>query len=318
MVFRGLLSEPFVKGLLFLVAYDVLTASKGVFLGSFLQVVDPFLVLSICFSLVTLLFLALNKSLDGRAGFWPPLSYRSSRIAVGLNFSSVLSWASIYLALKLIEPAIAISVTTASGPILTAIYQGQISKERAISTKEWIHYFMMTLIMIFLVWEGAQGLSALPHITGEHVVLGVTLSLVCGAANVANALMSKKLNDRGLSARQIIPFRFYLLIGLGFLLCPSEAWPTLKDSQILFSIFMIALFGLSLPIFCVQRGIEYTGPLVSALVQAALPAVVVVAQLFDGRLVVSEASAVGAALIVAFGVGAAFERSRKAISPLHS
>ena len=55
-------------GLLSLFLYNVLTSAKGVYLGSFLQKVHPFLVLAICFTLVTIFFAAYNYLVPVKTG----------------------------------------------------------------------------------------------------------------------------------------------------------------------------------------------------------------------------------------------------------
>src|ERR1700733_5916733 len=98
-------------GILALLSYNLLTAAKGVFLGSFLQKVHPFLVLSVCFGLVTIVFIILNlvkrKSEDTVEAL--PILKKHWRLVIGLNISGTLGWAGYFYTLKLIEPAIAFS-----------------------------------------------------------------------------------------------------------------------------------------------------------------------------------------------------------------
>jgi len=298
-------------GLILLFLYNILTAAKGVFLGNFFQTIHPFLVLTFCFSLVIIFFSIYNKIKDGRTfatfGSFPG----SLRTILFLNLSAVIGWSGFYFALKLIEPAIVTSITSGSGPILTAIFYSLIIKNRKITFFEWGIYSLIAFAMVFLVAETFLGFSAIQNVSSRNVLLGVTCAIICGAANVVNAVLSKELNQKGYSARQIIPVRFYLLIVLGAILCPTATWHTLGDMNVLTAAIVVSIFGLAIPILCFQKGIEITNPLVAASVHATIPVFVLAAQLFDDRLVVSQHSVLGAICVTMFSLIAVVSSSLK-------
>ena len=136
-------------GLVLLFLYNVLTAAKGVYLGSFLQRVPPFLVLTVCFSLVTLFFLLIDRVLDGEIKIFRNFRVFKKQI-IALNVSALVGWTGFYYALKWMEPAIVTSITSASGPILTAVYYAIFRSQRKIRLREWIIYSSIALTMAFL------------------------------------------------------------------------------------------------------------------------------------------------------------------------
>lgn len=283
----------FNAGLLFLFLFNFLTAAKGVFLGSFLQTVNPFLVLTLCFGIVTLFFIIYNRVVDGYHATLGAQTRSHWKQIFGLNLSALVGWTGFYFALKLIEPAIVTSITSASGPILTAIYFASLRKEK-IPSIQWTFYTTTAAVMVYLVIESYLGFSAVRDISISQVAIGTGAALSCGVANVANAVLAKDLNNRGLKARHIIPLRFYLLVIAGALLSPSTAWASLAHSDVLLSILVIAFFGVAIPVILFQKGIEYTNPFTVASVHATIPIFVLAAQLFDQRLVPSRYSIIGA------------------------
>lgn len=282
-------------GILALLSYNLLTAAKGVFLGSFLQKVDPFIVLSLCFALVTLVFTTLNmtKKTPDAVDVLPVLK-KHWRLVVGLNISAVLGWGSYFFALKLIEPVIVVSFTQGAGPVITALYYLIVRRENRSSVLEWVTHAITCVILSFLTLISLLGLSAVGSISSKAVFLGTLASITCGIANVVNTILTKSLNNAGLKPQHIIPVRFYLLIITGVICVPGAMWSTLEHSDVIISIFLIAFVGVALPVYLVQVGIQKTNPIAVALTMAALPVFMLSCQFFDHRLVASVYSVLGA------------------------
>ncbi len=284
-------------GLLSLFLYNVLTSAKGVYLGSFLQKVHPFLVLAICFTLVTIFFAIYNYLVPVNGVSARKVAKAQWKQVVLLNISGLAGWTGFYYALKLIEPAIVTSLTSALGPIVTAIYFSLIRKERTFTRTEWGIFAGLGLIISYLTVESYLGFSAVQKIPVTQVLIGVFAAAVCGVANVANTVLGKSLNNAGLKSRQVIPLRFFLLILTGALLCPTEQWSALSQPVVQLSVLVIGLFGVAVPVLLFQIGIEKTNPFTVASVHATIPIFVLAAQLFDDRLNPSAYSIVGAVLL---------------------
>lgn len=282
-------------GILALLTYNLLTAAKGVFLGSFLQKVDPFIVLSVCFALVTLIFTFINiikgKSPDSVKAL--PVYKKHWRLIIILNISAVFSWAGYFYALKYIEPAILFSLIEGIGPVITALYYFS-RKNNQTSKFEWYSHALTCIILGCLILISFLGLSALGNISNQTVFLGTAGALICGISNVAMAILSKDLNNAGLKARQIIPIRFFLLIALGIIFVPTVQWHGITQGNILIPIITIALIGIATPIYCSQIGIQKTDPIIAALIYASLPIFTLACQFFDNRLTASIYSVIGA------------------------
>ena len=281
-------------GLLSLFLYNVLTSAKGVYLGSFLQRVHPFLVLAVCFSMVTVFFALYNALFPGNNASVRGVAKKHWRSILGLNISALAGWTGFYFALKLIEPAIVTSLTSALGPIITAIYYSGVKRERLFTRTEWTIFAGLFLIIAYLTVESYLGYSAVRKIPVDKVAVGILAALICGIANVANTILGKSLNNAGLKSRQVIPLRFFLLIFVGLWLCPSDQWSAISQPSIQFSLFVIGLLGVAVPVLLFQIGIEKTNPFTVASVHATIPIFVLAAQLFDDRLSLSAYSVVGA------------------------
>ncbi len=303
-------------GLLSLFLYNVLTSAKGVYLGSFLQKVHPFLVLAICFTLVTIFFAIYNYLVPVKNGVSVRAVVKAHwRQVVLLNLSGLAGWTGFYYALKLIEPAIVTSLTSALGPVVTAIYFSLIRKERTFSNTEWGIFTGLFLIISYLTVESYLGFSAVQKIPVAQVAIGVFAAVVCGIANVANTVLGKRLNNAGLKSRQVIPLRFFLLILTGACLCPTAQWEALSQPVVQLSVLVIGIFGIAVPVLLFQIGIEKTNPFTVASVHATIPIFVLAAQLFDDRLNPSAYSIVGAVALAMLSMASLILNSSPQAAP---
>ena len=286
-------------GILALLSYNLLTAAKGVFLGAFLQKIPPFLVLGVCFGLVTIFFTVFNriKNKSSNTTFVLPILKKNWRVVIGLNVSAVLGWGSYFFALKLIEPAIVVSFTQGAGPVITALYYLFWCKDHRTTKIEWYTHAATTVILGFLVLISYLGLSAVGSISARTVLIGTLAAITCGITNVMNTVLTKTLSDEGLKPRQIIPARFYLLIITGAFFTSGSMWHSLVQIEVISSIAMIAMFGVALPVLLVQVGIQKTNPVSTALTMAALPIFMLACQFFDNRLTASIYSVMGAFMV---------------------
>lgn len=282
-------------GLICLFFYNAMTAAKGVFLASYLQRVSPFVVLSIGFSIVTLFFLVIEfrnlKDLVNQIR----TDSRVAKILFILNISALIGWSSFYFALKWLEPAVVMSITSAAGPIITSIIQSR--QRRQLEPTQVGFSIVIASLLAYLVFESFLGLSAVRSIPAESLILGVLFCLLCGCANVFNAIYGKDMADKKWRATQVIPFRFPLLILVGFFLSWRQVPNVLFNVQSAEAIFIISVFGISIPVLLFQLGVEKTGPFTVALIHATIPIFVLAAQLFDSRLNFSGYSLFGAVAI---------------------
>ncbi|WP_437487588.1 DMT family transporter [Sorangium sp. So ce1014] len=299
-------------GILLILVYNLLSATKGVYLASLLQAYHPVLILVACFSLVALFFVALQamslRRLVGRVRSAVP-------DVIAVNLTTAGSWFSFYYALKFLEPAVVTSISASVGPLSTILLAKRLRPGKPATRAEIVSSVGILGAMFVLISGTWLGYSAVGAIDAPRAAVGIAATLLCGICVVGNTIFSKRLNDRAMDSRAVMAVRFFILIALGTLLLPTGSVAALTSPGTLPPIFLIAIFGVIIPLYALQVGIARCEPIVVALTLATAPLFVYAVQFFDARLHASPITLVGVALLTMFtAVGAigGLRRSRGA------
>jgi len=273
-------------GILFLFLYNIITSVKSVYVGSLLQHLSPLLVLGISFFIVSVFFSAI---LVTKKSFSRTLAMlkTSKQNALLLSISTLVGWIAFYYSLKLIEPAIVTGITSASGPLITTLFFAQKTVDSEHTKIDRTFSMLIFIVMLYLVWQTMIGKSSVGEISITSAIYGFLTALICGFANVANTIFSKKLNAEGFGSIQILSFRF---IPLMVAVLAAELFINNRiqiTSTDLTSVIIIALLGITLPIFIFQEGIRRSTAMIVAYVHATIPIFVLLIQFFDPRLKVT-------------------------------
>lgn len=274
-------------GILFLFLYNLITSVKSVYVGSLLQHINPLIVLSISFLIVTVFFNIMLATKHLHTKTWQTV-IKAKKECFLLSLSTLVGWVGFYFALKLIEPAIVTGITSAVGPILTRVFFFNETKTPNGSDKyDSLFGTLIFIVMAYLVWQTLIGKSSIGAITLNQAILGFTFAMLCGAANVTNTIFSKRLNGFGFGSIQILSFRFIpLIIGSAITLLIQDTSSNLSSADFT-KITAIALLGITLPIYLFQEGIKKSPAQIVAYVHATIPVFVLLIQFFDPRLIVT-------------------------------
>src|SRR5262245_44674990 len=120
--------------------------------------------------------------------------------------------------------------------------------------------------VLFLVGATLAGRSGIAQ--GAQLGLGLGLAVLAGVATVCNTLLSKSLSVGGWSPRQIMAVCFWLLLALAWVVVPRGALRTETSLLYISQMIVVAGFGVALPLYLLQLGIEKVDPLVVALLVA--------------------------------------------------
>ncbi len=223
------------------------------------------------------------------------------RLLAALNLLTAVIFVTYFLALRHLEPAVAVALGCGVGPVFALLIKIR---------------FRPSLLLA--PGNAAQGLAAAGVIGGIAVLLGSAVSIGvarsardwtvgvasaigCGILMVCFTLLSKRLALRGWKTREVLAHRWYALVAGALLSAPSEGWGRLADPDVWSALAMISVFGTAVPLYLLQEGIIRTSTINVSLLLATLPAVTVVFQLLDSGLTFSWATAAGVALITLFG-----------------
>ena len=285
-------------GIFLVLLYNLLSASKGVYLGSLLQRLDPVVMLVACFG-VTAAFFNVVQFRD-LAGYAAVLRRNAKDILVTNVFTS-FGWYSFFLAMKHLEPAVTGAVANAIGPIITLglVGLGLMKTSEVRVTRDGVLAAVATMLAVLVLgyasWNGQTGVGMKPP--GE-TGFGLAMAVICGVCVVGNTVYSRRLAKTGMSADQVMAARFFLLLLGGAVLLPQGAATQVAEN--IETALVIAAFGVVVPLYALQQGISRLNPLTVLLLLATVPAFVFVVQVFDSRLGFSPVSLVGVTLTVFF------------------
>ncbi len=289
-------SLPF-AGPLFVLGYCILASAKAVTVGHMLQSVDAFLLVFANFLLATTFFCFTERNL-----FKSGKLEGASKDILWLNVTTTLSWIGFYFALKELEPAVQGAIVLGFGPLFTG-FLIKIFRPKAPATRwEIIAGIGVLLSMIFLGVVSLNGQSALPNLSGHSLTVGVIAALIAGLGVSGNTVFSKRLSDRGMTARQIMAVRFFMLLVISFIAILIRRPECSLVCSSPWLVLVIAGLGVILPLYLLQRGIVLSEPMVVALLLPMAPVMTMLFQWMDPRLHFSGLSLLGVLLVTLFGL----------------
>lgn len=272
-------------GIACVLLFNVLQGASAVYLSSFLQHADFFVVVFSVFAVIAFFFNAVLACGGGRR---KPIGRGGWAMLVVLNLTTAASWGSFIFAVKHIEPALSSAVLNAVLPLATIAVDYLLARRKAIAPAELAvacALFVAMLATAAVTLGGHSGMAGTLH----GYATGLAMSAVCGAAMAATNVASKKLNNAGVSPEQIMASRFLLLVlvsgvlasqrGLGEAV--SAHWPP---------ILFVAVVGNLIPIYALQLGIQRLKPVAVAFLIGLAPVIVFVMQGFSRAIVFSWAS----------------------------
>ncbi len=286
-------------GLFLILLFVILSAGKEVCIGNLVQKIDPFFLNSFCFILVTLAFyLKIFFKAKHRFSFSASLRKNASNF-IFLNISTMLFWTSSFFGLQYLEPSIGHSISTAIGPIITMFWLYVKEKQRLQFSEVTIAFFILGIILYMSIIS-LLGKTGIGHISLHNVLYGIIAFFVAGGSIVGNTIFSKKLGKANVPADFVLAGRFYLLILVSFSLF------LFTNAEFQFNIIieefprviLLTFFGIAIPLFILQKGIEKTDPLSTSYIILIGPIFTYIFQIFDSRLVPSSTSLLSISLVI--------------------
>lgn len=119
--------------------------------------------------------------------------------------------------------------------------------------------------------------------------LGITLAILASFSGFAYAVYSGKFAQiNSLSSAQIISVRFYMLLIVSFFLLPEDTKRLITIKSMCY-MFLLAVTGMALPVYFLQKGIHAIGAELNAIVVAFVPFLtLVLAAIFHGSFDIKE------------------------------
>jgi drug/metabolite transporter (DMT)-like permease len=265
-----------VVGVGFVMAFNILQAVSAVFLASFLHRADTLVVLFFVFTVIAATFITVGVIRGGKIrvpqSAWPALAL--------LNITTAASWSSFFLAVKYIEPAISSVFINAILPLATLGTEYLITGPRTAKKSDLFTSCALCVAMFLTATALFGGQSGRPASETGSYLIGFVMSAICGVAMSVTNVASKKLNNEGVRADQIMAHRFTLLILIAFLFMDKGRLVDQVAAQ-WGALLFVAIIGNLVPIYCLQLGIQKLKPITIAFLIGLAPMIFFAVQGFS-------------------------------------
>ena len=300
------LSKSMTIGSIFLLLSALLTSISQVYYANQVQGVHPFLFTGVSFFITAVVF----NVISFRQPTQREISAEYSTMDwFMLNGSSVLAFMGFYYGLKFIEPAIVSSLEMGVGPFFVIVVTAIIARGKFKATRaQWlltIGTFTASLLMIITAWLGFSGVAM---VSDRNVIVGIIASVLCGLGAVLCAIYSKRLSKAGWTSSKILAHRFYAIIIISFVMT-YDVLPAYFIDNINW-ILLVTVFGVTIPTFLLQKGIQHCEPFVVMMSICFIPAFTFFFQLFDPRITWSTSTLIGVVLLSVLGIMSIFTENR--------
>ncbi len=212
--------------------------------------------------------------------YWKPLAL--------ISLATAVAWTCYFFALTHIEPAIANTLFSGAGPFVIIMASFFSRSEKQIYKQGRLEQFcyaglFVTLLAIILV--AVSGKSGLGMITPRGALLGALSAIASGSLMSLSLLISRRLNDAGVTANAVMAVRFSLGVLMAAAMITIQQQPSginLDSATVIVTIAAICL--IVLPGYALQSGVSKTAPLTVQVIVSLSPIMVFAAQLLDGRV----------------------------------
>lgn len=217
----------------------------------------------------------------------------SWRYVVAVNVTTLVAWLSYFGSLRLVEPA---AVNLAFSGVAPAAVAGwgllglrSAARSEPGRTEALLHWGLLAVIglLAIIVSTGRSGFPQLNPTTG---LAGIALAVFSGVIITAETIISKRMNEVGISALSIVGVRFSLVTAVAAVIVAHDpvnigALPAAAIVQQCL-VFLLVLVG---PIYLGQAGLKLTNPLISSVVNAIGPVTTLALQALTGLVAFSPA-----------------------------
>lgn len=300
------LSKSMTIGSSFLLLSALLISISQVYYANQVQGVHPFLFTGVSFFITAVVFNVISL----RQRTQRKISAEYSKMDwIMLNGSSVLAFMGFYYGLKFIEPAIVSSLEMGVGPFFVIVVTAIIAREKLKATRaQWIITLGTFAASVLMIATALLGFSGVAMATDMNLILGIIASVLCGLGAVLCAIYSKRLSKAGWTSSKILAHRFYAIIVISFVMTYGILLAYFMDN--INWILLVTVFGVTIPTFLLQKGIQHCEPFVVMMSICFIPAFTFFFQLFDPRIMWSTPTLIGVLLLSVLGIMSIFTEDK--------
>lgn len=217
----------------------------------------------------------------------------SWRYVIAVNVTTLVAWLSYFGSLRLVEPAAVNLAFSGVAPAAVAAWGLLGLRSTAQSTpgrmESLLHWGLLAVIGLLAITV-ITGRSGFPQLDPAIGLGGIALAAFSGVIITAETIISKRMNEAGISALSIVGVRFSLVTAVAAVMVAHRpaniaALPAAAIVQQCL-VFLIVLVG---PIYLGQAGLKLTNPLLSSVINAIGPVTTLGLQAVTGLVAFSPA-----------------------------
>jgi drug/metabolite transporter (DMT)-like permease len=297
-------------GLLYCLAFVSLEAVQAVYFGGVFQRIDSFLLGSAIFGLACACSLLWTVCRDrGQFAF----ARREWRNLVKVGIGTAVSWMAYFLALQLVEPAVAYTVFSGLVPltILAAARFGVPEASPAAGRGSRLGHLLIAASVVYLCLASIAGLTGFESGGLLGGIGGVIALLATGLSSTWVIFYCRRLDGAGLTATALFGLRYlpYVVLAAVAAAMGIDAKPPVPVWHVSQAL-VIGLALVATPSYLVQRAIPLVSPLLIGLAGALGPFLVFGLQAIEGRIAYSSWTLVG---LVVYCLGTALAATSEAL-----
>jgi len=215
------------------------------------------------------------------------------RQVIAVNVTTLVAWLSYFGSLRLLEPAAVNLAFSGIAPVAVAgwglLGLSSAARSRPGRTEALLHWGLLFVIGLLAVIV-STGRSGIPHLDPATGLAGIALAAFSGVIITAETIISKRMNEVGISALSIVGVRFSLVTTVAAVMVAREptSFAGLPAEAIAQQclVFLLVLVG---PIYLGQAGLKLTNPLISSVINAIGPVATLGLQAVTGLVAFSPA-----------------------------
>lgn len=293
-------------GNLLILFYILLSACKAVFLSHLLKEMNPIVVLFYTFLITWLIFL-LIAIFQGRIRFLARFTMKHWKSIFWFNLFTAGNWVAFFIAVKCLEPSAHAVIANTTQPLLTLLLPGISTATMATELRS-IKNKTLYLSGLFFIGAGVclqvavllLRRSSLQQISLPQVLWGMSMSLLCAISLTLNRKVNYQLQSQGLNSKDLMCVRFLGLLLFTAMISNQDLGFTIPSVTLLahhgWQIALVGIFGVTIPIYLLQKGQTLTDEFSAALMLSLMPVSILMIQLIDSQFSFSLGSTIATIL----------------------
>lgn len=265
-------------GVLCVVFYVLIAATQSVALNIFLYGVNLFMVVGWSFLIATLLFFVIGIYTRPDAY---TIIFSQWRLLLLLNVVSMVNWLFYFMAVKYLDPAVAVTLIQGLGPVSMSIYYW--AKRQFVSRVTKVCHAVIFIAAVCMCYYIIYFKSAHSLYSRNELVIGIVIAVLCSVSIVLTILISKRFSIGNVPVVVLLSLRFPLLIIVCLSALEFQGSMDLH-ADIVMAILLIALLGVGVSSYFFQKGIELASPLTVSTVLGLSPLLVFLIQLLNANI----------------------------------